>query len=303
MNRVLVIGGEGYIGSRLRKDMSVAGFRLGVVDLGWHGSWDYITRQIDYSTISKDSLADYSAVVVVAGHSSVAMCVGQPHAAAHNNVTNLLGLLEKLEPEQKLVYFSSGSVYGAGGGCENAAGARESDVVGLPANEYDASKRSLDCMMQSQRRHTNWYGLRCSTVSGWSPNLRTDLMINAMWDSAKQYGHVEVFGGAINRPIVSIRDVSKTVIGLLQSEASPGIYNLRSCNSTNTHCAMIVADTLGVPIVHTKRPGNIYSFRVDDSKLRRLGIECNDTIRDILEDLQVGGPSFKADRRTPRAYP
>ncbi len=123
---VLVIGGSGYIGSAVAKHLNAD-----TVDLQWFGG-STPTHKVDYRTLSKDFLADYSHVILLAAHSSMAMCADNWQSAWQNNVTNLCHLVSKLTKDQTLVYASSGSVYGSGG--LNRA---ESMELGPAKIEYD----------------------------------------------------------------------------------------------------------------------------------------------------------------------
>jgi nucleoside-diphosphate-sugar epimerase len=94
MKNVLVIGGNGYVGSRLRQVLAQI-YTVESVDCCWY-NYDEESRRLDYHKLTADYLAKFDAVVLLAGHSSVASCVGPIQSPWLNNVTNFTDLVAKL---------------------------------------------------------------------------------------------------------------------------------------------------------------------------------------------------------------
>ena len=130
MNNVLVIGGSGYIGNALVKQL-----QCDSVDLRWFGGPDNVIVQ-DYATLTKEFLSTYSHIVLLAGHSSMAMCDANWQSAWQNNIVNFANLIGKLNSNQVLIYASSGSVYGNGGMNRTETMSLASALV-----EYDLTKQ------------------------------------------------------------------------------------------------------------------------------------------------------------------
>lgn len=180
MKNILIIGGNGYIGSRLRQVLNNR-YTVASVDCCWH-NYDTASIRTDYNKLTAEQLAQYSAVILLAGHGSVASCNGPIQSPWLNNVTNFTNLLAKISKETILIYASSASVYGNSKPGEYHV---ETTKQFIPVNNYDITKYTLD--LEAQLAINQGYkiiGLRFGTVNGWAPNLRTDVMINAMYDSA-----------------------------------------------------------------------------------------------------------------------
>ena len=109
---VLIIGSEGYIGSRIAHDLQNI-YDIHGIDICWFGQSNNYTEVKDYNQLTKEELSKYHTVVLLAGHSSVKMCDGPVLSSWSNNVNNFIDLMNKLDKGQILIYASSGSVYGS----------------------------------------------------------------------------------------------------------------------------------------------------------------------------------------------
>src|SRR6516225_1251297 len=124
---VLILGGQGYIGSGLATHLQASGFVVHSVDLtlrGDHGPAPNQRRA--YQELTADELEAYDSIVLLAGHSSVMSCNREPAASHANNVGGFVDLVHKLRA-QKLIYASSMSVY------INTHGRLVTEDEGLPA--------------------------------------------------------------------------------------------------------------------------------------------------------------------------
>lgn len=265
MKNILIIGGNGYVGSRLRQVLA-QDYTVDSVDCCWY-NYDAASRRIDYHKLTADELVKYHTVVLLAGHGSVASCNGDIRGPWLNNVTNFTNLLAKLSSNNiPLIYASSASVYG------NSLPGQlftELDRQFVPVNNYDITKYTLDLEAQLAiaRGHTV-IGLRFGTVNGWSPNLRADVMINAMYDSAKSQGKITVFNKHINRALLGIEDLCRGVISCIEQPVA-GIYNMASFNTSVDNIATTVAEQLNVPLVDKGTTANAYDFGLDTSLFQR----------------------------------
>ena len=163
--KILVIGGAGYIGTRLRLELSKQ-YAVDSVDCCWFNH-DETSRRIDYAKLTNGDLEKYDAVVLLAGHSSVASCVGAIQDPWLNNVTNFTELLKKLT-RQTLIYASSASVYG--NSVPGELHRESSRKPFIPVNNYDITKYALD--LEATKAIDNGMdviGLRFGTVNGWAP--------------------------------------------------------------------------------------------------------------------------------------
>ena len=283
MSKILLIGGNGYIGSRLQEVLDVD-----VVDTNWFNDRG---NGEDFKNFTSRHYSDYDTIILLAGHSSVKMSEGNLNSCFNNNVRNFIDLIEKLD-KQKLIYASSSSVYGSVGGKT----VNEKYYGFEPYNQYDISKHTAD--LYAQKSDVEYYGLRFGTVNGCSPVLRTDVMINAMVNSALRDGHIKLYIKDTMRPILGINDLCRAITFIVESDKDKrGLYNLASFNKTAEQIAYEVADVMGVEveeyeadptqIKNTKSQTKAYNFSISTLKFRReYKFKFQDTVERLAVDLK-----------------
>jgi nucleoside-diphosphate-sugar epimerase len=292
-NSVLVIGGAGYIGSRLRLELAKT-YLVDSVDCCWYNH-DETSRRIDYAKLTTGDIEKYDAVVLLAGHSSVASCVGPIMDPWLNNVTNFTELLKKLTG-QTLIYASSASVYG--NSTPGDLHKESSRKPFIPVNNYDITKYALD--LEATKAIDNGLdviGLRFGTVNGWAPYIRTDVMINAMYNTAVSRGEIAVTNKHINRALLGISDLCCAVETAIKTP-KPGIYNLASFNTTVEQIATTVANKLDVKLTDRGETRNAYDFGLDCGLFeRKYNFTFKDTPATIVDSLVNGYATSKTGRR------
>jgi nucleoside-diphosphate-sugar epimerase len=286
-----LIGGNGYIGSFLSiylKDKC----DVKIADINWFNDGD---GDLDFKNLKNSYIKEFDTVVLLAGHSSVKMCDTDMVSSFNNNVDNFIKLVSKLNKNQKFIYASSSSVYGHTG---NSI-VDETYKVFEPNNYYDLSKQVID--MYVTKNDINYYGLRFGTVNGWSPRLRTDIMINAMVNSAKTDGHIKLYIKDIMRPILGIKDLCRAIEVIIDCDDDKrGIYNLASFNNTSEGIASIVSSVMNMPILeynvsdlekitNVKLQTTAYNFAIDSSKFENeFNFKFIETIESITKSLIDG---------------
>jgi UDP-glucose 4-epimerase len=294
MKNILIIGGNGYVGSRLRQVLT-ENYTIESVDCCWY-NYDLTSRRVDYHKLTTEDLSKYDTVVLLAGHSSVASCVGPIQDPWLNNVTNFTNLLAKLSWNKiPLIYASSASVYG------NSAPGQlftEENRQFIPVNNYDITKYTLDLEAQvAISRGHPVIGLRFGTVNGWAPNLRADVMINAMYDSAKIHSKITMTNKHINRALLGIEDLCRGIVKCIEQPTS-GIYNMASFNATVEYIATTVAEELAVPVVDRGTTANAYDFGLDTTLFQKtFDFTFTETPATIVDSLIKKYDLSHVDRR------
>jgi UDP-glucose 4-epimerase len=257
MKKVLILGGNGYIGSRLRQVLREHHF-VKSNDICWFAH-DETSDRRDYQKYTREELAEFEVIIVLAGHSSVPSCIGDLPGPWLNNVTNFTDLLAKTD-DQLIIYASSASVYGNSKPGEHH---KETNTHFTPVNNYDVTKYALDQQATiANLRGRRVIGLRFGTVNGWAPNLRVDVMINSMYHSVQSGKGIQVSNSHISRAILGIEDLCCAVKSCIEQPV-PGIYNLASFNATVGEIAQAVKLKLGIDIVDRGTTANAYDFALD----------------------------------------
>ncbi|HVC90965.1 MAG TPA: SDR family oxidoreductase [Acidobacteriaceae bacterium] len=244
--RILIAGGAGYVGSALIPQLLDRGCKVDVVDLFWfdnHLPSDVGILQKDIFDLAVSDLAGYDQVVFLAGLSNDPMADFSP---AKNFVFNAsapayLAYIAKKAKVKRYVYASSCSVYGY---TENQLFDEESPVSS--SYPYGISKlQGEQAVMQMVDSDFSVIALRKGTVSGYSPRMRFDLLINTMFKCAMKDGVIRVNDPAIWRPFLGIEDATMAYTRAIEAnESLSGIYNIASGNHTIGEVADLVKLTV-----------------------------------------------------------
>lgn len=273
---ILLVGGCGYIGSYLYQRFLEEHCTLTVCDRLSRGNPLQCTViQDDYANLTQDFLAQFDAVLWFAGHSSVGQSLADPQGAIENNCLNLFKFARLLSPKTKFIYASTGSLYSSKD-IKLTCIASEKDLTQIPyQNSYDISKFTFDYLAENFLQ--NFYGLRMGTLSGCSPNLRQELVFNAMNISAKSTGIVHVKNPHAQRTILMLDDLWIFICHLLLGDHASGFYNVGTHSCSVGELAEIVAGTWGAKINH-EGDSPTYSFILNTELMRTI---CQHDLKQI----------------------
>jgi nucleoside-diphosphate-sugar epimerase len=232
--RLLIAGGAGYVGSALIPRLLERGYLVDVVDLFWFGNYlppETGTLNKDLFGVTVEDLQEYDQVIFLAGLSNDPMAEYSP---SKNFVYNAaapayLAYTAKKAGVKRYIYASSCSVYG------------------YTVNElYDETRSVSSCYpygiskLQGEQAVMNLLddrfsviALRKGTISGYSPRMRFDLIVNTMFKSALCEGVITINNPTIWRPILAIEDAISAYIRAIEAhEKISGIFNVASGNYT-----------------------------------------------------------------------
>jgi nucleoside-diphosphate-sugar epimerase len=297
MNKTLIIGGCGYIGSRLFNYLKQKQYEVVSLDLELFGNPNVQNTKENYKDLTKEDIARFDNVILLAGHSSVKMCESNMIGCFRNNVQYFVELLSKISKNQKFIYASSSSVYGN----VNRNIVTEECQEYVAGSFYDLSKAEIDHYVKIFDE-VNYYGLRFGTVNGFSPNTRNDVMINAMVSSAIANKEVKVFNPMIRRPILYINDLCRAVETIIieGNHSNRGLYNLASFNSTadiigrktsevfdDIKLSVIDREPTPEENINKKLNSKVYDFAISSDKfISTFNFKFEGTIKDIAIELK-----------------
>ena len=286
MKNVLILGGNGYVGSRLRQVLAEM-HNIHSVDCCWFNYDSEYKDHRDYHRLTKEELSKFDVVIVLAGHPSVPSCIGALYSPWLNNVSNFTDLLDKID-DQLVIYASSASVYG-----NSKPGELHAETIKqfVPVNNYDVTKYALDQQaIIANLSGKRVIGLRFGTVNGWSPNLRCDVMINAMYSTVvgnqTPFKHpINVTNKHISRAILGIEDLCRAVTECIEQQ-HVGIYNLASFNDTVGNIAVSVAKKLEAKINDNGNTTNAYDFAISTDLFEQTyNFQFKETVDSIVDSL------------------
>jgi nucleoside-diphosphate-sugar epimerase len=232
--RLLLAGGAGYVGSALIPRLLERGYLVDVVDLFWFGNNlppETGLLNKDLFEVTVEDLRDYDQVIFLAGLSNDPMAEYSP---SKNFVYNAaapayLAYTAKKAGVKRYIYASSCSVYGY---TVNELYDETRPVAS--SYPYGISKlQGEQAVMNLMDEQFSVVALRKGTISGYSPRMRLDLIVNAMFRSAVQDAVITINNPSIWRPILAMEDAISAYIRVIEAhESISGIFNIASGNYT-----------------------------------------------------------------------
>lgn len=290
--RILIIGGCGYLGSKLFIYLKNKKFDVTTVDLEWFGNYvNPKNIKMDYSLLTLSFLKKFSAIILLAGHSNYYMCEKDILGSFKNNVVNFVELLQKITT-QKLIYASSSTVY------ENSGRKiADEEVVNFnPLSYYDLSKHTIDHYAILSGKKI--YGLRMGTVSGYSPNLRIDLIINRLVENVLKNEQLSIHNPSILRAVLGIEDFCAAVEAIIKNDGKPGIYNLSSFNMQIKIVAKRVLKYFKKNEIKVIKRPMIPSFKLSSKKFEKeFDFTFKENVESIIDSLLLTSNTPKSVRK------
>ncbi len=294
MNKILITGGAGFIGSNFihylleRYDdcqitnvdlLTYAGNLDNLINISNDPRYRFIKADIvDFNVISKIVCQGFDAIINFAAESHVDRSIEDPGVFVRTNVLGTQSLLEAARRFgiKKFVQVSTDEVYGSLG-----QGGYFTETARLnPSSPYSASKTAADHLVLAYG-HT--FGLpvnvtRCSNNYG--PYQFPEKLIPLMITNALADKPLPVYGDGMNvRDWLHVKDHCYAV-DMVMRLAKPGeIYNIGGNNErTNIDIVKTILKKLNKPESLIKfvqdRPGHDWRYAIDSSKIRKdLGWE------------------------------
>lgn len=233
--KILVLGGNGFIGSNLVKKLAETNNEI--------YSFDYITPEIkqakvsyiqgDFTKIDRhDELLQN--IDIVYHLVSTTIPNSKKEDVEFDITSNLLSSVKLLnlcaENKVKKVIFSSsgGSIYGLEEKCH-----KESDAV-KPIYPYAINKHAIECYLEFYRKFYNvdYNILRISNPYGRFHRNKKQGLINVIFDKIANNEEIDIFGdGEIIRDYIYIDDVIEAFIKCLNYSGIEKCFNVCSSKS------------------------------------------------------------------------
>ena len=300
LSTVYVTGGGGYVGTALVPKLLKAGYRVKVLDLFMFGEGmlgraandpdlEIVKGDLRNIKLLKETIPSSDTVIHLACISNDPSFELDAKLGKSINYDAFLPLVDisKNSGVKRFIYASSSSVYGV----KNEPEVTE-DMPLEPLTDY--SKYKAMCEEFLNNSATNDFTvttIRPSTVCGYSPRMRLDLIVNILTNHAINNGKIKVFGGEQRRPNLHIEDMTDLYLFMLKQpdeKIQNKIYNVGCENYKVREIAGIVKDALGggVPIITVPTNDN-RSYHVSSKKIREeLGFKARHTVQEAVLDLK-----------------
>jgi nucleoside-diphosphate-sugar epimerase len=291
--RVLVIGGGGYIGSALLPRLLERGHQVRLLDAMVYGT-EPIAEILDHPALEVQvgdfrhvdavvrATRDVDTVVHLGG------IVGDPACSIDEaltidvnlSATRMIADVANALGVRRFVFASTCSVYGAADYVLDERSALQ------PVSLYARTKLASEHLLQESRYARLDVGiLRFSTIHGFSGRIRFDLVVNLLTAQAVRLGEIRVTGGDQWRPFLHVADAAESVLTMLDAPAEAWrgeVFNVgaNSQNCTIGDLARLVQQQVpSARILDLPPSGDRRNYRVNFDKIHdRLGFRPRWTI-------------------------
>jgi nucleoside-diphosphate-sugar epimerase len=303
INRVLVTGGAGYVGSVLTPKLLDAGYEVVVFDIQYFGD-DFLPKSNPKLTSIKGDLRDTAAFAeAVKGCDAVihlACISNDPSFILDPNLSKSINydcfepmvIAAKAAGVKRFVYASTSSVYGV----SDSPDVTEDHPL-VPLTDYNKYKGMCEPLLW-KHISDDFVGvtIRPATVCGYGPRMRLDLSVNILTNHAVNNGKITVFGGSQLRPNIHVEDVTDLYVDLLTQPAgkiqgetfNAGYQNMSISDIAEVVKKVVEEEFPGRPPIDivTTPTDDIRSYHVNSDKIRnKIGFQPKRTVEDAVRGL------------------
>lgn len=232
--RVLVTGGSGYLGSVLVEMLLQRGFHVTVVDnlsysqntlfnLFHTGRLEFLHADVTNEKFMSELLAkgDYSFILPLAAIVGFPVSEAKPEITWLVNHGAIVSLVKHRKKGQRIIFPTTNSGYGTTSGGELCT--EESPLN--PISTYGRSKVEAEKAVLAAGDSLTF---RLATLFGFSPRMRTDLLVNDFVYKAVNEKTIVLFERKFKRNFLHVRDAARGFLYAMANfdEMSGKAYNL-----------------------------------------------------------------------------
>lgn len=319
--KVLITGGAGYFGSVLSQRLLSKGHQVRVVDRLMHGGeallslfplngFDFVLGDLRDASVRENALDGVDAVVHLAAIVGDPACAKDPQEAREVNIDTARTLLDEAKSSgvHRFVFASTCSNYGKMNDPKQHL-TEESDL--RPVSLYAESKVGMEHYMLDNISNGSSIltVLRISTLYGLSPRMRFDLTVNEFTMELINKKKLVVYGEQFWRPYVHVRDASRAVNLVLESNPEKvhgQVFNVGDTRENYTKGQLVksIVEHLGgdLEIERVKKDEDPRDYRVNFQKIKdvlgfRITRTVSDGIAEVAKAVRTGVISDVRDRR------
>ena len=296
MNKVLITGGAGYIGTTLARKFLNLGYEVTVLDNLMYGQAQALFSLAEYegfkfvaSSVSdknfkilEDLVKSHDIIIPLACLVGAPLCNANPSVAWEVNQKQI-EVICNVAAGKPVLYPTTNSGYGIGGTgmCDETSPLNPLSVYG--ETKVAAEKNVLD------------YGgiaFRLATVFGASPRMRLDLLVNDFTWKAKRDGVIVLFESHFRRNYIHVKDVCEAFLHGIHNYDSMknNIYNvgLTSANLTKLELAQVVKEHVPSLVIIESEIGqdpDKRDYLVSNAKLEGTGWKPRFTLDDGISEV------------------
>lgn len=294
MEKVLITGGAGYLGSTLTEVLLSKGYKVTVLDslvykqlsltsFCHNKNFSLVVGDVRDNGLLLDLVKTHDIIIPLAAIVGMPACKKDPALTVAVNFSQIENIVNSLSNNQKLLVPNTNSQYGS----SETIITEESPFNPLSLyaqTKCDAEKAVLD--------NGNGISLRLATVFGVSYRQRMDLLVNDFVYRAFTDEFLVLFESHFLRNYVHVRDVAKAFIHLITNYESSNnnAYNvgLTSANMSKLQLAQKIKEyvpNLAIVEEQFKEDFDKRNYIVSNEKLESTGWFCDFSLDDGICEL------------------
>ena len=303
-NKILLIGGAGYIGAVTIRHLLDKKYNVTCLDnLIYDNSYslnefeknrefNFIFGDLRNDLLMNELLSKCDAVVILAGLVGDPITKKYPEISEQINNIGIKKLINycKNKKIEKIVFVSTCSNYGLN---ETSLALNEETEL-KPISLYAKQKVEVEKFILSQKNNLDCSPtiLRFSTAFGLSPRMRFDLTINQFTKSIFEDEELEVFDFSTWRPYCHVKDFARALEQVLNADkkiTNFQVFNVGSNNNNFTKKQIVEQIFKFIPsnkVVFTDKKKDPRNYKVNFSKINKiLNFKIKYTVNDGIEEM------------------
>jgi nucleoside-diphosphate-sugar epimerase len=294
MEKVLITGGAGYLGSTLTEVLLSKGYKVTVLDslvykqlsltsFCHNHNFELVVGDVRNTHLLSDLVAKNDIVIPLAAIVGMPACKKDPDLTVAVNYQQIANIVSFLADGQKLLVPNTNSQYGS----SDTIITEESPFNPLSLyaqTKCDAEKAVLDS--------GNGISMRLATVFGVSYRQRMDLLVNDFVYRAFTDEFLVLFESHFLRNYVHVRDVAKAFVHLVENyeTCNNNAFNvgLTSANMSKLQLAQKVKEYLPNLVIieeQFKEDFDKRNYVVSNEKLEKTGWSCDFSLDAGIQEL------------------
>jgi UDP-glucose 4-epimerase len=290
MNKILIIGSSGFLGSNIFRKLTDIGFDAYGCDViqGSTPSENFTLVDkvnLDYTKILEQR--DFHFCINASGAASVPASLVNPQHDYILNTSNVFQILEAIRTSAsdcKFITVSSAAVYG---NPQTLPISEQSPIN--PLSPYGWHKYQAELICKEFYQNYNIKSCSIRIFSAYGVGLRKQLFWD-IYNKTLNSNHITLFGtGNESRDFIYIDDIIQALICVMKNFEEAGeIINVANGEETTIYQAVetirnICNNSFTYEFLGENRPGDPLNWKADISKIKKLGYKKTVKIEDGLE--------------------
>jgi nucleoside-diphosphate-sugar epimerase len=294
MQKVLITGGAGYLGSVLTEVFLSKGYKVTVLDslvykqlsltsFCHNENFNIVVGDVRDTKLLTSLVETHDIIIPLAAIVGMPACKKDPELTVAVNYQQIKNIVEIIQPSQKLLVPNTNSQYGS------------SETIITEESPFNPLSLYAKTKCDAEKRVLEWgngISLRLATVFGVSYRQRMDLLVNDFVYRAFTDEFLVLFESHFLRNYVHVRDVAKAFVHLIENyeTCNNNAFNvgLTSANMSKLQLAQKVKEYVPNLVIieeHFKEDFDKRNYVVSNEKLEKTGWSCDYSLDAGIQEL------------------